>query len=437
MGNGAFQFSVICLLDSEADPVIDQRPDRWRLLACSKTIQLNYNFLVHSSGHVLLDGVNLHIQGQEFPIIRMSADGRAYERLWYKLPLGEVTHRSSTGLSGTVVESNRIAGTLPPDDLFGPLIPFTNIRLVDAHRVFTDNLELRTVKSLKQDASELGPYLQWLQGDSPRKFAQIQSFITQLFPEFEFLNIESVDNRVTIRFTKKSDTSKVFLSKCGTGVEQVLALATFVIASPPGTILLIDEPHSFLHPTAERLLLEFLKANEQHRYVVTTHSAIFINAVPASQITHLTGHSYGIESRQQYSTAHLLFDLGYRNSDLLFTDRILFVEGESDQEIIPILLLKAGVPPSELAQTGICRMKGSGDVHTVTRQSEELLAVLHREGIKRVYLFDGDQKPKEGYIKKIKTVRTDDSIPLAFLNKPEIENYLLDPFAIAVAMKKN
>ena len=62
--------------------------------------------------------------------------------------------------------------------------------------------------------------------------------------------------------------------------------------------MLIDEPHSFLHPTAERLLLEFLRRNQQHKYVITTHSAIFINAVPASQITHLTGNGYGIAERK-------------------------------------------------------------------------------------------------------------------------------------------
>jgi hypothetical protein len=435
-GNGSFQFSVLCLLDSEGDPVLDKDMNRWMPLLRSQTVQLKYKFSVHPTGSVLFEGVDLKLPANEHPIIRVSNDGRAFERLWYKARLWESTDRIATHIGGTVLDGGRIAARLPTDDLFGPLTNFTRIRLVEAHRVFRDRLELKTVTDLGTEADQLGPYLQWLQGDNPRKFSQIQSFITKLFPEFEFLNVESVDNRVTIRFTRKDSNQKVPLTHCGTGVEQVLALATFVVASPANTIMLIDEPHSFLHPAAERLLLEFLQNNQQHKYVITTHSAIFINAVPASQITHLTGTAYGIDGRGQHSTTQLLFDLGYRNSDLLFSDRVLFVEGDSDQEILPILLQRAGISPTELATTGVCRMKGSGDIHTTTRQSEELLAALHRESLRRLYLFDGDQRPSEGYIKKIKSPRTGESIPVAFLSKPEIENYLLDPVAIAAAINE-
>jgi energy-coupling factor transporter ATP-binding protein EcfA2 len=433
---GNFQFSIICLIDSPHDPVLDRDKDRWSTLITSKTIRLRYDFSVHLSGVILFDGVTALLADREAPIARIAEGGRAFERIWYKTPLWIATDKMLQTIGGAVLDNNRVAGMFAHDDLFGPLMAFANVRLVDAHRVFRDFLELRTVSDLKGEAEELGPYLQWLQGDNPRKFNQIQSFVTSLFPEFEFLNIESVDDRVTIRFTQRRGNSKIPLSRCGTGVEQVLALATFVVASAEGTIMLLDEPHSFLHPTAERLLLEFLFSNPQHKYVITTHSAIFINAVSASHITHLTGKGYAMEARTQYSTTQLLFDLGYRNSDLLFSDQVIFVEGDSDQEILPILLRKAGVNLTELAKTGFCRMKGSGDIHTVTRQSEDLLSVLHKEGIKRLYLFDGDQKPKEDYIKKIRHSRTGESIPLAFLPRPEIENYLLDSEAIAKAINE-
>jgi len=435
-GAGNFRFSILYLLDSDVDPALDQDKNRWISLCNSKTVLLRYDFSVDVTGAILLDAVSVNVPQGEFPIIRPSNDGRAFERLWYKTPLWEPTNRTSTLLNGSVVSGGRVAGTLPADDLFGPLLELTKIRLVEAHRVFRDRLELRTVNSLQGEAAELGPYLQWLQGDDPRKFNQIQSFITQLFPEFEFLNVESINNTVTIRLTRNGGNTKIPLSHCGTGVEQILALATFVVASPQGTVMLIDEPHSFLHPTAERLLLEFLQRNQQHKYVITTHSAIFINAVPAFQITHLTGKGYGIAERKQYSATQLLFDLGYQNSDLLFSDRVIFIEGESDQEILPILLRKAGVSSAEIAKTGFCRMKGSGDIHTITRQSEELLAALHKDGVKRLYLFDGDQKPSANYIKKIKTPQTGEPLPLAFLELPEIENYLLDAVAIAAAINE-
>lgn len=164
---------------------------------------------MHATGAILLDGVNVNLSEHQLPIIRVSNDNRAFERLWYNINTWQPADRSSTYLSGTVLSGGRIAGILPANDLFNPLIELTKIRLVEAHRVFRDRLALKTVSSLEGEAGELGLYLQWLQGDDPRKFNKIQSFITQLFPEFEFLNVESVDNRVTIRLTKKGGNAKI------------------------------------------------------------------------------------------------------------------------------------------------------------------------------------------------------------------------------------
>src|SRR5262249_6151763 len=144
----------------------------------------------------------------KFSIVRLSNDGRAYERIWYNTSSWQQVDRTTEGIGGTVLGGNRIAGVLKEDELFGPLVAFTKISLIEAHRVFRDRLELKTVNTLQGEAGELGPYLQWLQGDNPRKFSQIQSFITQLFPEFEFLNVESVDDRVTIRLTRTNSNAK-------------------------------------------------------------------------------------------------------------------------------------------------------------------------------------------------------------------------------------
>jgi len=139
--NGFFHFSILCLLDSDRDPVLDQDKDRWVPLCNSKTIQLRYNFSVHATGSILLEGVSVNVSQNELPIIRVSNDRRAFERLWYKTrlrsPLWEVINRSSTYIGGTVLNDGRVASTLAADDLFGPLIEFTKIRLVEAHRVFS------------------------------------------------------------------------------------------------------------------------------------------------------------------------------------------------------------------------------------------------------------------------------------------------------------
>src|SRR6476660_1075281 len=78
-GLGNFRFSVLYLLDSDLDPALDQNKDRWLPLCNSKTVQLSYNFSVHVTGAILLDGVNVNVSQHELPIIRMSNDNRAFE----------------------------------------------------------------------------------------------------------------------------------------------------------------------------------------------------------------------------------------------------------------------------------------------------------------------------------------------------------------------
>ena len=51
--------------------------------------------------------------------------------------------------------------------------------------------------------------------------------------------------------------------------------------------------------------------------------------------------------------SEVMLALGYENSDFLFQNRLVFVEGESDQAIIPKLLAKKGSSHSmDLAATG-------------------------------------------------------------------------------------
>ncbi len=433
--SSGFEFSVCFLADSPDAPNIDKRQAVWQQTLASQNLRLIYKFRVNAQGWVLLSGVVAQFAGHELYVVRMAENGVGCTRYWYDTQSGACQEGRQQGSGGGIVVEGGTATTYPHDDIFGHLVPLKTLEFVGGHRVFSDFQALRTVTKLGSNAQELGPYLQWLQGASPKQFNQIQEFLTQLFPEFEYINVESVlNNQVTIRFTMRGGGQKVQLSRCGTGVEQVLALASFVIASEPNNLICVDEPHAFLHPTAERLLLEFLHKHTEHNYLITTHSAIFINSVPSTQITHLSGKGYGIDEYSPCPVAQLLFDLGYKNSDLLFADRVVFVEGETDQQVLPILLAKAGISANEIATAGFCKLKGSGNPHTITRQSEDLLTALHKDEMPRLYLFDGDKKPNKDYFQKIKNTRTGREIPISFLLRTEIENYLLDPIAIAAAI---
>jgi ABC-type transport system involved in cytochrome c biogenesis ATPase subunit len=331
-----------------------------------------------------------------------------------------------------------------PSGLSAPLQVFGTIKLINPHRVPHARQALQSVSNLTGDAGSLGPYLQTLQGNDRETFEKIETFVTRVFPEFRFINAASRENnQVSIDLTERATGRKIPLENCGTGVEQIIILATFVLTTPkPGTILL-DEPHSYLHPTAERALVQFLQEHPEHYFVVSTHSAVLMNSVTPDRITHISppGRAYDPTSHQA-QTASILFDLGYRNSDALFYDRLVFVEGKSDKQIVPILLEKDGeIDNAELARTGFPAIEGIGKGSTAVQTSilrhEKLLSAVGRTDQPRVYILDGDRRDDEKtVIQGTKHPKTLAGLAIKFLPRPEIENYLLVPEAIAPAVRE-
>jgi len=175
------------------------------------------------------------------------------------------------------------------------------------------------------------------------------------------------------------------------------------------------------------LLLDFLEQHSEHRYVISTHSAILINSVDPTRITHLGTPAEGHpDASLRPEVSSVLFDLGYRNSDFLFFDRLVIVEGDSDQEILPILLKATGrIARSELERTGFPTLDGVGDIQVSIQRMEKFLQAVGKPRLPRMYLLDGDQKKQEATLSKTKNPTTAGPVSIRFLRSAEIENYLL------------
>lgn len=358
-------------------------------------------------------------------------DGNRLDSHGWANPGGTVTP------DGTVVQLHEPSGWLSGFKGLGQVVA------IDARRFVQSNVALQTADALSPNAENLAPFLQTLQGRDQEKFGEIQTFLTKVFPEFKYLNPESRGSSVLISLTLKKRSEKVLLSHCGTGVEQMLALASFVVTSPPGSIVVIDEPHSFLHPYAERELMRFLSEHKEHRYIIGTHSPVVINAVSPSNVVHLDESRGFLDTgKRDADLSRVLMDLGYRNSDFLFQDRLVFVEGESDQEILPILLKNSQkLDSSDIDKTGFPVTGGADSKKGIAKQTiilkhEKMLEQIGRATIPRVYLRDGDAAPDD---KKLligtRIPSSGGELKIRFLPKAEIEDYLLVSAAIVKAME--
>ena len=111
-------------------------------------------------------------------------------------------------------------------------------------------------------------------------------------------------------------------------------------------VIIIDEPQSFLHPGAVRELIEILTYEfPDNQYSVSSHSPVVVSAAEQATtllVTKEDGESIvtTLDLDETTDLRHLLADVGARLSDVFGIDRILWVEGGTEEECFPLILRK-------------------------------------------------------------------------------------------------
>jgi predicted ATP-dependent endonuclease of OLD family len=151
-----------------------------------------------------------------------------------------------------------------------------------------------------------------------------------------------------------------------------LSILYIVLTSRISKIIIIDEPQSFLHPGAAKKLIEILKeiGNSgqfpEHQYIISTHSPNIIAAADPSTITMLRYTedcqtiAASMDSEDTHSFRLLLAEVGVRLSDVFGMDKILWVEGPTEEKCYPMIVSKFLKIP--LRGTQILAIKNTGDL---------------------------------------------------------------------------
>ena len=302
---------------------------------------------------------------------------------------------------------------------------------------------------LNPDAGNLPEVLMNLQSENPERYNRFNSYVRQVFPsiyEVRAVNPPPQGNLVEIVVwtedpkTERSDLA-IPLAQSGTGVGQVLALLYVVVTSDFPRVIIIDEPNSFLHPTAARTLIEILRKEfSKHQFIVTTHSPEIIRTANANTLALIKWEKpqsiiEQLNSTEVSEVQKCLAEVGAKLSDVFGADQVLWVEGETEEECFRLILDKLGDLP--VLGRSIVAVRNTGDFES-KRLPASLIWDIYNKLSKGnallpqaiAFIFDREARTEEeiGDLKR----RSDGRV--TFIPRRMYESYLICPEALFAVM---
>jgi hypothetical protein len=251
------------------------------------------------------------------------------------------------------------------------------------------------------------------------QFAEFEATVAEMIPEVSAVLTDPIaSGQVTIKLRDRFAGFDVPLDRAGTGVAQLLHLVATVLFLPTGRMMLVDEPQLHLHPGAEKLLARFIRRHAEHDYLFSTHSSVFINALKPDRAWLLSRDEAGTHVRsifdESLAKSAVLAELGLEAGDLVLAEKILLVEGPSDESIYPILLRRLGWDLVR-QNCSVLHLSGADTARPLRELVEGLARLLN---LRILLIVDGDRRDLVGHSRIVQALPVPD-IESLFLRDPD------------------
>jgi predicted ATPase len=381
-------------------------------------------------------------------------------------PLGDPKHRKIT-LSRTGFETELSIADIATSNLPAPLLEFlTNHKprvelfvaaggnlqdSVNAKQIATDEYEFMQGVFFQAGLDPRNSSALFVQDDETmRKLDEaskrLNDALSLLWGQGTDLEFELRHQADTIQFLVNDPAvkeRKVRMSKRSSGVTQFFRLSMLLHArrkkNPANSYMyLFDEPGVFLHPQGQRDLLQVLEElAERNQIIYATHSLFMLNQNYPERHRLIFKDKEGTKVdhkpyRANWKLATEAFGV-YLNSNILFSSRVLLVEGDSDPMYIYELFRQLNRLGTIDADSNVMGAMSFYEINNL----RYLLQVFKRKGQEAevLVLLDGDSRGQT-ILKKIRPLCDRLKVPILVLaDMQSIEDLCLFPDAFLKAVE--
>lgn len=300
---------------------------------------------------------------------------------------------------------------------------------------------------LLPDSSNLAYCINHLQSNNKDLFEDLNKLLRRVFPTIHWIGAPpNGGNQFELKVHTNPSSIKrgdlaVPINRVGTGVGNALAMLYVALTAQTPRFILLEEPNSYLHPRALRELLAILaEIGDKHQFFVTTHSSDVLRTINASTVTLLEydGQQTTVQQTTGTKLHELqagLIDLGISLTDLHGCDKVLWVEGETEEAIFPLILRHFF--PTIAQGIAVLTLHATGDFEARKYRADKV-AKIYKKLSQGSFLAPPlvtialDREKKS--ISEIEKIEKESEGVIHFLPKTMFEDYLLDANAITAIL---